>query len=32
MINMLLFLTGFCTGIVTTFVVAIIANKAEDDN
>ena len=32
MINMLLFLMGFCTGIITTCVVAIIANKFEDDN
>lgn len=28
----MLFLIGFCTGIITTCVVAIIANKVEDDN
>lgn len=30
--EMLLFLIGFCTGIITTCVVAIISNKVEDDN
>lgn len=30
--EMLLFLLGFCTGIITTCVVAIIASKVDDDN
>lgn len=30
--EMLLFLLGFCIGIITTCIVAIIASKADDDN